>query len=125
MDWQLIQRTMNCFAGSFINHLGDLIVHRKSNTYFNLMNCEIEFDIKCKTLEWLSRASYNICLYGSDRRNKEFHYFIRNGVNEFLGTEFSKENMDLIYTYIGNAINHDKTVRFIESEYDMSILEDK
>ena len=125
MDWQLIQRTMNCFPRSFINRLGELIVHQKSNTYFNLMNCETEFDIKCKMLEWLSRASYKTCPYGSDRRNKEFHNFIRNGVNEFLGTDFSEEDMDLIYTYLGNECNHEKTVQFIKSGYDMSILEDK
>lgn len=125
MDWKLIQRTMNCFTGSFINHLGELIVHRESNTYFNLMNCKPEFDIKCKMLEWLSRDSYKTCPYGSDRKNKKFHNFIRNGVNEFLGTDFSEEDMDLIYIYLGNVINHDKTVRFIKSGYDMGILEDK
>lgn len=125
MDWQLIQRTMNCFSRSFINHLGELIVHQKSNTYFNLMNCDTEFDIKCKMLEWLSRPSFKTRPYGSDRKNREFHKFIRTGVNEFLGTDFSEEDMELIYTYLGNACNHDKTVRFIQSGYDMGILEDK
>lgn len=124
MDWQLIQRIMNCFQGSFINHLGELIVHQKSNTYFNLMNCKSEFDIKCKMLEWLSKPSSTARPYGSDRKNREFHKFIRSGVNQFLGTDFSEADMDLIYTYLGNAVNHDKMVRFIESGYDMEILKE-
>lgn len=122
MDWKTIKKLMDCFPNSFINHLGEIIVHRKSNTYFNLMNCETEFDIKCKVLEWLSRASYKTCPYGSDRKSKEFHKFIRDGVNRYLGTDFSEDDMDLIYTYLGNECNHEKTVRFIKSGYDMEIL---
>lgn len=32
--------------------------------------------------------------------------------------------MEKIYTYLGNACNHKKTLKFIESGYDMSILKD-
>ena len=43
-------------------------------------------------------------------------------VNRYLGTDFSEDDMDLIYTYLGNECNHEKTVRFIKSGYDMEIL---
>ena len=45
-----------------------------------------------------------------------------NGVNDFLGTDFTESDIEEIYTYLGNRCNHEKTVRFIESNYDMSIL---
>lgn len=122
MDWDLIQRLMNCFPNSFINHNGEFIAHRKANVYFILKDCRNELDVKCKVLEWLSRAAHKTCSYGSDRKNKEFQKFMLNGVNQFLGTSFSEDDIEVIYTYLGNACNHKKTVSFICSGYDMNIL---
>ena len=50
-------------------------------------------------------------------------YFILNGINQFLDTDFTEKDMEQIYTYLGNACNHEKTLRFIASGYDMSVLE--
>jgi hypothetical protein len=30
--------------------------------------------------------------------------------------------MDLIYTYLGNAVHHDLTLRFVRSGYDLEVL---
>lgn len=125
MDWQLIIMLMHCFPGSFINHNGEFIAHVKSNTYFILHNCKTELDVKYKVLKWLSRAAYKTELYGRRDKNDSFHAFMLNGVNEFLGTQFTAKEMERIYTYLGNACNHEKTVRFVESGYDMGILEGK
>ena len=38
--------------------------------------------------------------YSQEWRNRRFHEFILAGVNAFLDTDFSEEDMDLIYTYI-------------------------
>lgn len=122
MDWELITRLMKCFPNSFINHNGEFIAHKKSNTYFILMDCKTELDVKCKVLEWLSRPAHKTLLYSQGWRNIKFHEFMLNGVNEFLGTNFTAEDMELIYTYLGNACNHKRTVRFVESCYDMEIL---
>ena len=46
----------------------------------------------------------------------------RFGINEFLGTDFDSEDMEEIYTYLGNACNHKRTVQFIESGYEVSAL---
>lgn len=125
MDWDLIQRLMNCFPNSFINHNGEFIAHRKANVYFILKDCRDELDVKCKVLEWFSRATHKTCPYETDRNNKVFREFMLNGVNQFLGTSFSEGDMEEIYTYLGNACNHQKTVSFILSGYDMSILKEE
>lgn len=125
MDWELITRLMNCFPGSFINCNGEFIAHEKTNTYFILHNCKTELDVKCKVLEWFSRAACKTWPFDSERRNKQFQQFMLKGVNEFLGTQFTAVDMEKIYTYLGNARNHEKTVRFVESGYDMGILEGK
>ena len=58
MDWELIQRLMNCFPSSFINQQGEFIAHKEANQYFILRNCENEMDVKCKVIEWFSRAAF-------------------------------------------------------------------
>ena len=125
MDWELIQRLMRCFPRSFINGQGEFIAHTKANVYFNLKNCKDELEIKCKVLEWFSRSAYKRELYRTKQKNAEFHKFMLDGINEFLGTTFTSDDMELIYTYLGNAIHHERTIRFIASGYDMRILKDE
>lgn len=122
ISWDLVTKLMSCFPNSVINHNGEFIAHIKSNTYFILKNCNSEMDVKCKVLEWLSRPAYKTEPFNSKRSNDEFHRFILKGVNQFLDTDFKEGDMELIYTYLGNACNHKKTIMFIESNYDKSVL---
>ncbi len=46
-----------------------------------------------------------------------------NGINAFLDTHFIEQDMDEIYCTLGNAINHEKTVRFVESDYDFEVIQ--
>lgn len=116
---------LECFPNSFINDMGEFIAHLRSNTYFILDNCETPLDIECKVLEWLSRAASKGIPYHQEWRNEKFRKFMRNGINDFLETNFSEEQFLTIYTYLGNAVNHKKTIAFIESEYDFDILTKK
>lgn len=49
---------------------------------------------------------------------------ILNGVNRYLGTRFSQDDMDEIYCRLGNAIKHELTIKFIESGFDFEVLKD-
>ena len=122
VDWMIVSRLMGCFDHSFINQSGDFVASRKSNAYFRIDNCETEEDVQCKVLEWLSRDAHKGMPYDSDRANRRYQSFMRNGINKFLGTSFTDDDMDEIYTYLGNACNHEKTKRFIHSGYDVNIL---
>ena len=42
--------------------------------------------------------------------------------NIYLGTDFTIEDMYLIYDKLGNAINHQLTLDFIANGYDMEFL---
>ena len=126
IEWEYIARLMECFPHSFINQHGEFVVHRDTNAYFVIANCKSELDIKCKVLEWLSRDAYKAEPFRAHRKNEEYRAFMMDGINRYLGTSFTDEQMETIYTYLGNACNHEKTIRFIESGYDMLILaEDK
>ena len=124
MDWKLIIRLMNCFPNSFINSEGEFIAEEKSNTYFNLKNCKNELEVKCKMLEWCSGSAYKGQPYTTEKENKEFREFMLNGINQFLNTMFSQGDMEQIYTHLGNAVNHEKTVAFVMSGYDMRCLQE-
>lgn len=115
-------RLLNSFPRSYINMHGEFIAHERSNEYFILRNCENDLDIQCKVLEWLSRGACKTEPYKTRRKNKEFNDFMRKGINEFLGTNFSIDEMLQIYVKLGNACNHSRTVEFIQSGYDFDLL---
>ncbi len=118
----VLEKLLCAFPEGFLNKNGDFIAHR-SGEYFILENCKTELEVKCKVLEWLSRAAYKSELYYSEFKNAEFHEYMLNGINTFLGTAFSQDDIEIIYTYLGNAIKHEKTVEFIIKEnYDMNFF---
>ena len=122
VDSLVTRKLGRAFPGSFINTNLEFIAHKEANEYFILDECNNEFDVKCKVLEWLSRGAFKTCPFNSNIKNEKFHNFMLNGINDFLGTNFTESDIEEIYTYLGNRCNHEKTVRFIESNYDMSIL---
>jgi len=102
----------------FINDQFELIIEPKNNIYFRLEDIKNELELKCKVIAWLSRPS---CKGVSGYWQKR----IRSIVNEFLGTEFSVEEMQEIYRYLGNDCNRKKTIQFITSNYDLELLSKK
>jgi hypothetical protein len=122
IDFEKMQKLMRSFPNSFINAEGEFIAHKYANQYFILRTCETEFDVKCKVLEWFSR-SYKEMPYRSRNQNNEFRTFMRTGINKYLGTKFTEADLCLIYTHLGNACNHEKTIEFVNSGYDLSVLE--
>lgn len=101
----------------FINCRSEIIIEPKNNIYFRLEDVKTEMDLKCKILHWLSRPS---CKGVSPYWQKR----IRNIVNQYLKTDFTHEEMLTIYIYLGNGCNENKTIKFIESGYDLSLLVD-
>ena len=124
VDSLVTKKLAVAFPKSFINTALEFIAHKEANEYFLLEDCETEFDVKCKVLEWLSRGAYKTCPFNSNIKNERLHNFMLNGINDFLRTDFTKDDIAIIYTYLGNRCNHQKTVRFIESGYDMSVLKE-
>ncbi len=112
---EIRQRLAVAFPLLFVSRQNELIINPKRNTYFRLDGVESERDLKAKILEWLSREAAK-SIY---RWSQLYHL---NGINSFLGTDFSQEEMYEIYTSLGNGVDHAKTLRFIDSGYDLSIL---
>lgn len=111
------------FPASVINMNGECIIDRKTNSYFRLIDCKTEDDIMAKMLEWLSYWAYKAEPYRRKDLNWDFHAKIQKGINTFCGSWLSSNDFEKIYIKLGNGINHELTMRFIESNFDMGLLE--
>ena len=122
MTIENVIKVLKCFPRSYMNYLGECILCEKGNVYFTVKNCETETDIKCKLLEWCSGSAGKGEPYKTEKKNIEFREFVTNGINIYLGTDFTIEDMYWIYDKLGNAVNHQLTLDFIASGYDMEFL---
>ena len=119
---EIALKLMKCFPGSFINQHGEFIAHREADEYFNLSKCVDELEVKCKVLEWLSRAAYKGQPFRTVKKNNEFNKFMLKGINEFLDTDFGETEIQRIYQELGNQVDRTLTVKFINNNYDINIL---
>ena len=124
VDSNITKRLSAAFPKSFINSALEFIAHRTANEYFRLEDCETEIDVQCKVLEWLSRGAHKTEPFSTARKNREFHAFMLCGINKFLGTNFTEEEMAVIYQKLGNRVRHSLTVEFVNSGFDMEVLGD-
>lgn len=103
---------------AFINRRNELILAPTKNIYFNLNGVESKRDITVKIFHWLSRPAHKGV--GSYWENR-----IRAIINNYLQTDFNRDDFDLIYTELGNATNPELTEKFIDSDYDLKVLEEE
>ena len=96
--------------------------NRRVNSYFRLDNCETREEAICKVLEYLSREAYKSQHFSAKWRNDQVHDYHLRGINKFCGTHFSADDIGIVYTYLGNGVNHKKTLEFINSGYDLAVL---
>lgn len=117
-----IFEVMKHFNGSFINSRGELILSERGNVYFTATNCNNKEDVICKLLEWCSRAIAKGEPYATDKRNIEWRNSLLCGYNNYLGTNFTQEDMYWIYDKLGTAVNHELTLKFIHNNFDLSLV---
>lgn len=106
------------FPQAFINMENELIFSLRSGSYFMLGNITDETQLKAKILEYLSRGAVK----GVSPKERKLHF---EGINKLLGTNFTPEEMETIYTYLGNGIKHKLCVKFVESGYDMTVIRER
>lgn len=103
------------FPAAFVNMHNELILIPKANTYIMLNQVRDERDFKAAVLEDCSRNAFKGC----SRKLQDEHL---DGINKLLDTKFTEADMELIYTYLGNGIQHDLCLRFVASGYDLDVL---
>lgn len=119
-----VRELMGYFPNSFINYLNELILIDKTNLYLQLDSVKNEFNLKVKVVEYCSRHASKAMPYTADKRNKKYQDEVRNNINKYLKTNFSREDMETIYQELGNGINHELAEQFVKSGYDINLLKD-
>ena len=99
------------FPQSFVNMQNELVFSLRTDSGFSLKDVTDETQLKAKILEWLTRTA----IKAVSPKERKLHF---EGINKLLGTTD-------IYTYLGNGIEHDLCVKFVESGYDMTLLPKK
>lgn len=110
-----VKELMMNLESSFINGEMELILIPKSNTYFLLEGIETKSEIIARLFMWASRDI-------AKHHHKTYREINRMNLNNYLGTKFSQEDMELIYRELGNGINKELTYQFIDSGFDMEVL---
>lgn len=119
---QALNKLKASFPSSFVDYNGDFIAHRRANEYFSTRGCLSALDLKCRAVEYLSRACCKTRPFKDGDANIEFRNFMVSGMNAFLGVEFSAIDYLKIYIRLGNGVDRRLTEAFVKSDCDLSIL---
>lgn len=115
-DTMWSRKIQAAFPQSFVNMQNELVFSLRTDSGFSLKDVTDETQLKAKILEWLTRTA----IKAVSPKERKLHF---EGINKLLGTNFTLEEMTDIYTYLGNGINHDLCVKFVESGYDMTMIQ--
>lgn len=124
VNQEVLKDLFAAFPDAIINHNLEFIADPtpRVNSYFRLDNIETREEAIAKVLEYLSREAYKSLHYNTEKRNHQVHDYHLRGINAFCGTAFTEDNIDIIYTHLGNGCNRPKTLKFIRSGYDLTVL---
>lgn len=111
------------FNGSFVNEHNELILIPETNLYIRLEDCNTKLQLFSKLLEWCSRDSCFSLPYSMMKLNEMYWKQNRKALNSFFDQNWSHKDMSLIYETLGCHVNPTLTKQFIESGFDLKILE--
>ena len=120
-----VQKALKFLKGSFINHNNEIIFIPKFNVYTLLDDVETEDDFKVKMCEWFSRDCCCALRYSQQKRLDRYYQENTEAFNFICGTNFTVEQMEHIYTKLGNGIKRELAKRFVKSGFDLSLLQDR
>ena len=119
-----VQKALKHLNGSFINHNNEIILIPKFNVYILLDDVETDNDFKVKLCEWFSRDCCCALRYSQNKRLERYYQENIEAFNFICGTNFTKEQVEQIYTKLGNGIKHELTKKFVKSGFDLSVIAD-
>ena len=123
---EVLRDLFAAFPNAIINHNLEFVADptRQVNSYFRLDNIETLEEAIAKVLEYLSREAFKSQHFNVEWRNRQVHEYHLRGINDFCGTDFTEDDIEIIYTYLGNEINRPLTLEFIRSGFDLTVLQD-
>lgn len=109
----------NCFPyfKCYVNKFGEMIVEESQNIYFIVTECACKEDLQNKAISALSRPAYKGVPAKISKR-------VLEGLNQYLGTSFDEKAIEEVYTYFGNGANEGWRKKFVQSGFDMQVIQD-
>lgn len=108
-----IQKLMKYFSGSFINPAMEVVLDRKFHTSFSVKENMSREDVLCKIFEWCSRDCAKASPYSNEKMNNYARDSLCLRFSKYIGKAFDQSDFYWIYDRLGNAINHERTLKFI------------
>lgn len=126
---EMVGKLQKCFPDGMLNYNNEFIAHRGANRHYGaacckIGGCETDETVVAVVLEMLTIDCCKSKPFEQVETNKKFRKYMLQGMNRFLGRAFTEKQYMGIYLCIGNGINHQLTVEFIRSGYDLKILRD-
>lgn len=110
-------KIQRAFPKAYVTMNFELILVPRTNTYINLNHCSTPDEFKVKIIENCSRLASK----GYSKPLRKEHL---DGINKLLDTNFTQEDMEYIYTYLGNGIKHELCMKFVQSDYDLGVIDE-
>ena len=111
------RKIQQAFPKAYVTMNFELILVPRTNTYINLNHCSTPDEFKVKIIENCSRLASK----GYSKPLRKEHL---DGINKLLDTNFTQEDMEYIYTYLGNGIKHELCMKFVQSGYDLGVIDE-
>lgn len=110
-------KIQRAFPKAYVTMNFELILVPRTNTYISLNHCSTPDEFKVKIIENCSRLA-------SKGYSKPLRKERLDGINKLLDTNFTQEDMEYIYTYLGNGIKHELCMKFVQSGYDLGVIDE-
>ena len=110
-------KIQRAFPKAYVTMNFELILVPRTNTYINLNHCSTPDEFKAKIIENCSRLASK----GYSKPLRKEHL---DGINKLLDTNFTQEDIEYIYTYLGNGIKHELCMKFVQSGYDLGVIDE-
>lgn len=118
-----VQKALKWLKGSYINHNNEIILIPKFNVYTLLDDVNTDDDFKVKLCEYFSRDCCCAMRYSQKKRLERYWKENTEAFNYICGTDFSVDQMEYIYTFLGNGIKHDLAKKFVKRGFDLSVID--
>lgn len=110
-------KIQRAFPRAYVNMNKELILVPRSNTYVSISRCCTPDEFKAAIIENCSRLASK----GYSKPLRKEHL---EGINKLLDTNFTQEDMEYIYTYLGNGIRRELCMKFVQSGYDLGVIDE-
>ncbi len=117
-----VQKAMEFLPDSFINHNNEIILIPKFNVYTLLSDVKTDDDFKVKLCEWFSRDCCKALRYQQQKRLNRYYQHNTDVFNAICDTNFTVDDMYIIYTHLGNGRNPELAKAFVKSGFDLDLL---